>query len=115
MKHKHSGIIVDANLTDIKLYLVNDVLLYNNFLYEDARKDLVDDPVQWDKRDFKKWRSKGRPISTSVLIASPGTISNTTTQQTSNVLTTSSTKLENDALVSWRKSRQVVTVQQDTN
>ena len=36
-----------------KLKLVNDVLLYYNFLYEDDDDALAEDSPQWDVKDFK--------------------------------------------------------------
>ena len=59
--------------------------------------------------DFIKWKNIGYPISTAAHTASQGTSSTVTTQQTSNVTGTPSTKLEDDALVSWRKSKHDVT------
>ena len=70
---------------------------------------MANNPTAWVQLDFDKWKSFCCPVSTAARTASQGTISNTTTQQTSNVSTTSSTKLEDDAFASWRKSKQNVT------
>ena len=88
---------------------MNDVLLYRNFLFADHEFVLANDPATWVFLDFEKWKSIGYPISTAAYTASQGTSSTNTTQQTSNVTTPSGIKLEDDALVSWRKSKHEVT------
>ena len=37
-----------------KLTMVNNVILYYNFLQDDSQERLAEDPVNWDKADFRK-------------------------------------------------------------
>ena len=69
MKRKQGNPRIDA-FTDAKLKLVNDVLLYYNFLYKDNEKKLAEEPNQWVRRDFNKWKTQGYPLSTSAYTAS---------------------------------------------
>ena len=93
--------------TDAKLKLVNDVLLYYNFLYQDDKDALVEEPNQWVKGEFRKWKRRGYSLSTATYNASQAGNSSNTTSQTSNVTTpVSKTKLERDAYLSWRQSKQ---------
>ena len=108
MKLKKGNNRVNA-FNEGKLKLVNDVLLYYNFLYQDDEDALAEDPAHWDKGDFRKWKSKGYPLSIDVNNTSQaGNSSNTNTNlQTSNVTApTAQTKLEDDAYLSWRRSKQ---------
>ena len=59
-----------------ELKLVNDVPLYYNFLYKDDDETLAEDLIQWDIKDFKKWKSRGYHVSTDVYNASK-TVSST--------------------------------------
>ena len=52
MKLKKGNNRVDA-FTERKLKLVNNVLLYYNFLYADGEKVLAEDPTQWVRGDFR--------------------------------------------------------------
>ena len=107
MKRKQGGTIVEAKFTNGKLKLVNDVIKYNSFIYMDNQKDLADHPVQWSRHDFKTWRTMGCPLSTAAYTASqPSTSTNSTTQATNVITPKSMTQVEDDALTSWRKSRQ---------
>ena len=56
MKRKGANSLIDA-FTEAKLKLVNDVLLYYNFLYKDNEENLAEEPDQWTKRDFNKWKT----------------------------------------------------------
>ena len=69
MKLKRGNNCVNA-FNEGKLKLVNNVRLYCNFLYQDDDNDLAEDPTQWDKADFRKWKSRGYPLSTSAYNAS---------------------------------------------
>ena len=53
-----------------KLKLVNDVLLYYNFLYKDKELIKAEDPSQWDILEFKVWKSDGYHVSTTAYNAS---------------------------------------------
>ena len=67
-----------------KLKLVNDVLLYNNFLYQDDKDTLAEDPTRWDVKAFRKWKSRGYPLSTDAYNASKsGSNTNITLNTTS--------------------------------
>ena len=68
MKRKKGSTSVDA-FTDGKLKLVNDILLYYNFLCQDGEIAEANDPTLWDKDDFRKWKSDGFPLSTNALNA----------------------------------------------
>ena len=69
----------------------------------DNQEVLAEDPVSWVKSDFKAWKRKPSGTATQ-------NSSNTGTQQVSNVTPPSTTKLEDDALLNWRKSKQDVTL-----
>ena len=43
-------------LNKAKLKLVNNVLLYYQYLYEDQEYAKADDPIQWIRQDFKIWK-----------------------------------------------------------
>ena len=60
-------------LNKAKLKLVNDVLLYYNFLYADQEYAKADNPVQWIKQDFKIWKIWGYHVSTAAYNASQAT------------------------------------------
>ena len=106
MKGKKGNSRIDA-FTGVKLKLVNDVLLYYNFLYQDDADALVEEPVQLVAEQFRKWKSRGYPLCTDAYNASRAGNSTTTTSQTSNVTApVSGTKLEDDAYLSWRRSKQ---------
>ena len=107
---KASTNITTPAFTNVKLKQVNDVLLYRNFLFKDHEYVFANDPVSWVVLDFDKWKSNGYPLSTAALNASQATNSTNTTQQTSNVTALSGTKLKDDALLSWRKSKHDVTL-----
>ena len=53
-----------------KLKLVNDVLLYYNFLYKDKEYTKAEDPSQWIVQEFKIWKSEGYHMSTVAYNAS---------------------------------------------
>ena len=106
MKHK-KGTSSIAGFTNVMLKLINDVLLYYNFHYENDDDTLVEEPSQWVMRDFRKWRSTGCPKSAATYIVSLASNSTNTTSQTSNVTApVSQTKLEEDTYLSWRRSKQ---------
>ena len=104
--HRIDGTTVVQAFSNAKLKLINDVLLYYLFLMDDSQEALAEDPVNWVRSDFRKWKTK--PRGTAILNASnAGTAtqnaSNTGTQQTSNVTPPSTTKLEDDALFELEK------------
>ena len=43
-------------LNKAKLKLVNDVILYYEFMYQDKEYAKADNPTQWIKQDFKIWK-----------------------------------------------------------
>ena len=92
------------------LKLVNDVLLDYNFLYQDDKDSLVEDPTQWDIAAFRKWKSRGYPLNTDAYNTSKAGNNVNTANATFNATNTtgpaSKTKLENDAWLSWRRSKQ---------
>ena len=110
MNHNRRNSLVDAfTETKVKHKLVNDVLFYYNLLYKDNEENLAEELDQLAKRDFNKWKIQGYPLSTTAYNAlQAGNITNTsTTLQTSNAIApTSQTKLEDNACLSWRQSKQ---------
>ena len=99
-----TGSTIDA-FKQARLKLVNDALLYCNFWFTDQEYFFANDPVKWVYLDFEIWKSNGFPLSTAAYNASQAANSTDTTQQTSNVTAPSGTKLENDAFLSWRRSK----------
>ena len=92
-----------------KLKLVNNVLLYYNFLYQDDEDALAEDFTQWDKGDFRKLKSKGFPLSTDAynVLQTGNSFSTNTNLQTSNATAPiAQNKLEDDTYLSWRRSKQ---------
>ena len=92
-----------------KLKLVNNVLLYYNFLYADGGKVLAKDPTQWVRGTFRQWKTLGYPVSTAALNTSQtGNNANTNTnlQASNTIAPTVQTKLEDNAYLSWRQSKQ---------
>ena len=89
--------------SNAKLKMIGNVILYYDYLMNDQRETLAGNPCIWAKSDFLKWVSTPKVGTTATQNAS-----NTTTQQASNVTPPSTTKLEDDALLNWRKSRQDV-------
>ena len=96
------GTNVVQAFTSAKLKIISNVLLYYLFLMDNSQEVLTEGPVSWVKSDFRKWKTK--PSGTATQNAS-----NAGTQQTSNVTPPSTTRLEDDTLLNWRKSRQDVT------
>ena len=85
--------------TDAKLILVNNALLYYNFLRQEGEVAAANDPNLWDKDDFRDWKSDGFPVSTKARNASQtGGNNNATniTLNTTNTAATSKTKFEDD-------------------
>ena len=105
MKLKKGNAIVGA-FTDEKIRLVNEVLLYYTFLYQDDEDALAKDPTQWKKRNFKKWKSRGYPLSTDAYNALKAGSNTNVTLNTTNTAATPKTKLQDDAWLSWRRSKQ---------
>ena len=97
-----SNNIVQA-FSNSKLKLIEKVILYYDYLMNNQQEILARDPVVWVKSDYFKWLSTPK-----VGTAATQNASNSTTQQASNVTPPSTTKLEDDALLNWRKSRQDV-------
>ena len=46
------------------------MLLYYNFLYQDDKDTLAEDPTWWDVKVFRKWKSRGYLLSTDAYNAS---------------------------------------------
>ena len=108
LKQKKGNSSVTA-FTDGKLILVNNALLYYNFLRQDGEVAMANDSTLWDKDDFRNWKRDGFPVSTKALNASQTGNTNTAnvTLNTTNTATPSSkTKLEDDTWLSWRRSKQ---------
>ena len=70
--------------------MIGNVLLYYNFLIDDNQEVLAEDPVSWVKSDFRNWKALPRATQTTAT----QNASNTT-----NVTPPSTTKLEDDALL----------------
>ena len=90
-----------------KLKLLNDVLLYYEFLYEDKEYAKADDPTQWVKQDFKIWKHRGYHISTVAYNASLTTNSTAGTATVTTPATAAAVKQkeEDGSFLSWRRSR----------
>ena len=67
---------------------------------DDSRETLVENPVIWTKSDFRKWITLPRGTATQTTAPQ-----NTWTSNTTTVTPPSTTKLEDDALLNWRKGR----------
>ena len=63
MKHTKGTTSVDA-FSGGKLILVNNVLLYYNFLHQVGQGAIANNPTLWDKEDFRDWKSDSFPLST---------------------------------------------------
>ena len=63
MRQKKGSMSVDT-FTEEKLKLVDNVLLCYNFLYKDDEDTLIEELIQLVKGDFRKWKSRGYPLST---------------------------------------------------
>ena len=92
MKLKKGNNSVNA-LNEGKLKLVNDVLLYYNFLYQDDKDALAEDPTQLDVKAFRKWKSRGYPLSTDAYNVSKTSSNTNVTLNTTNTAAMSKTKL----------------------
>ena len=96
---------VDA-LNKSKLKLVNDVLLYCHFLYKDKEYAKAEDPINSIVQEFKIWKSEGYHVSTVAYNASQTANSATATVNTTAAAATVKQKEQDDAFLSWRRSRQ---------
>ena len=88
-----------------KLKLVNDVLLYYNFLYKDKELTKAEDPSQWDISEFKVWKSEGHHVSTAAYNAST-TASTANAALNAPAAATAKQKEQDDSFFSWRRSKQ---------
>ena len=77
MKLKKGNTSVDA-FTGGKIKLVNNILLYYTFWYQDDRDTLAEDRILWDKDNFRNWKSNGYPKSTAAYTASQASNATTT-------------------------------------
>ena len=84
--------------SSLKLTLVTNVILYDDFLQDDSQEALAEDPVNWVKADFRKWR-QNPPVNTTT---NAGAATVTTVATTA----AAKQKEENDSFSSWRRSRQ---------
>ena len=100
MRHKKKNQFIPLNNRKIKM--INDVLLYYNFMRKNKDNMMAENPDQWVMEDFNQWRNGGFPISTAVCIVS---LARTTTTTTS-LLVASVTKKAEDELMSWRCGNQ---------
>ena len=92
--------------SNVKLTMITNARLYYKFLMDDGQETLAEDPSSWVKSDFRKWKTIPRGTATQ-----PATPAASATQVASNTTAPappSTTKLEDDALLTWRKSRQDV-------
>ena len=100
MKQKKGNTSVDA-FTDGKLKLVNNILLYYNFLCQDNEVAEAEDPTLWVKVDFRKWKSDAYPLITDALNATragnTANAANATLNASNTAAPASKTKLEEDA------------------
>ena len=94
-------------LNKAKLKLVNEVLLYYQFLYADQEYAKADDPIQWIKQDFKIWKIQGYHVSTAAYNASQAANSGTATATvtTTAAAATVKQKEQDDSFLSWKRSR----------
>ena len=90
--------------SNVKLKMISHVLLYYQFLMNDSQENLAENPVIWVKSDFTKWITLPIPRGTATQITATQSASNTT-----HLTPPSNRKLEDDALLNWRKSHQDVT------
>ena len=62
---------VSTPFDDMRIKLINNVLLYYHFMRNNNNKVMAENPDQWGKRDFKKYKkSRGFPTSTAAYNAS---------------------------------------------
>ena len=115
MKPMKGNTSVDA-FTDGKVILVNNALLYYNFLHQDDEVAEANDPTLWDKNEFRNLKSNGFPLRTNGLNATQAgntaNAANTTLNATNTPAPPFKTKLEEDAWLSWRWSKQDETAYQ---
>lgn len=90
MRQKKSNVMKGFN--NLKIALIHDLLLYYQFLYNDSKEALADNPTQWVQGDFKKWKSQGRHPSTTSHTASQA--GNTTMTSTAPVIVCVTKKAE---------------------
>ena len=76
-------------LNKAKLRMVNNILLYYDFLFQDKEYAKADDPTQWIRQDFKIWKSQEYHKSTADYTASLAI--NTTTNAGAATVTTVAT------------------------
>ena len=92
-----------------KLILVNSVLLYYDFLRQEGQGVTADNPTLWDKTDFRDWKSDDFPLRTKAQNATQaGNTANAAnaTLKTTNTVAMTKPKLQDDAWLSWRRSKQ---------
>ena len=82
------------------------MLLYYNFLHQNDKDTLTEDPTQWDITAFRKWKSKGYRLSTDAYNGSKAgnnvNVTNVTLNATNTAGPASKTKSEEDAWLSLR-------------
>ena len=108
MKYTKGTTSVDA-FSSGKLILVNNVLLYYNFLRQEGQGTTADDSTLWDKADFRDWKRNGFHLSTKAQnTIQAGNTANTanSTLKTTNTAAKSKQKLQDDAWLSWRRGKQ---------
>ena len=89
--------------TDGELILVNNAFLYYNFLCQKRKVATANDPNQWNKDDFRDWKSDGSSLSTKAQNVSQSGGNNKAVNVTLNTINTaamSKTKLEDNAWLS---------------
>ena len=89
---------VSTPFDDLRIKLINNVLLYYHFMRNNNNKVMAENPDQWGKRDFKKYKkSRGFPTSTAAYNAP---LAGTTTMTLTGSAPVSATKKHKDTLLS---------------
>jgi len=83
---RDNGTTLVQAFSNSKLKMIGNVLLYCLFLMNDSQEVLAQNPVNWVKGDFIKWKTK--PRGTAIQNAATQYTSNMSIQQASNVPTT---------------------------
>lgn len=91
---------------DRKINLLNNVVLYYNFLWSDTSIEaLVEDHEHWVVEDFKKLRSRGRHHTAAFYAALLAGATNTTTSTATTTVVAPKIKVAEDAWLSWQQSK----------
>ena len=88
-----------TRLSNFQAKKVNDVRGYISFMEESGDAVMADDPTTWVKRDFEKWKRKGKPSGSNVPIVT--NVSNTGPPATT--AGEKQQKADDNKLQSWNK------------